>query len=197
MKDFVPAKDVWRVFVAVDIGDEVRAGLDVEQRRLRHHWPAVKWVALQNVHLSLAFLGDVLITSVPGISAALDQAVSGVAPFDCVVANLGTFGHAHAPRVVWVGVTEGGDRLVAVQRRIAEALQALGLRLDSRPFAPHVTLARVKSSHDAMGLAERLGREKDKVFGTMKVASVKLMRSELVPTGPAYSVLHSIRLDAL
>jgi len=92
MKDFVPAKDVWRVFVAVDIGYEVRAGLDVEQRRLRCHWLAVKWVALQNVHL---------------------------------------------------------------------------------------------------------GREKDKVFGTMKVDRVKLMRSELGPMGPAYSVLHAIRLDSL
>ena len=172
MKDFVPAKDVWRLFIAVDVGDEVRASLDVQQRRLRRHWPAVKWVALQNVHLSLAFLGDVLISTVPAIAAALDRAVSGVTSFDCVVANLGTFGHTRAPRVVWAGMTDGGGRLVALQRRVADAVQALGLQLETRPFAPHVTLARVKFPRDAVGLTDRLAREPGKVFGTMKVESV-------------------------
>ena len=76
-------------------------------------------------------------------------------------------------------------------------MQALGLQLETRPFAPHVTLARVKFPRDAVGLTDRLAREPGKVFGTMKVESVALMRSELSSTGAVYSVLHAARLNAL
>lgn len=196
MKGFVPAKDVRRVFIAVDIGDEVRAALEVEQRRLRRRWPDVKWVAIGNVHLSLVFLGDVPSGGVGGISAAMDEAVRGLDPFECNVANLGCFGPANAPRVVWAGVTEGGERLVRLQRRIAEAVQALGFRLETRPFAPHVTLARVRSSRDAVGLADGLAQATGKPYGVVAVTEAVLMRSELRPAGPEYSVLHAARLDA-
>jgi 2'-5' RNA ligase len=194
MRGFVPAQGVKRLFVAVDIGDEVRRNLQAEQDLLRRKWPDVKWVAVGNVHLTLVFLGDVYVELVPRLGDVLDGVSAVTPPFTCTVAGLGAFGSRRSPRVVWAGVTGGREPLVALQRQVDEGVRALGLRTEARAFAPHLTLARVKSAGDAVGLADRLADEPDKPFGNAVVDAVRLIGSELTPKGPVYTVEHAAEL---
>jgi 2'-5' RNA ligase len=194
VKGFVPAKGVKRLFIAVDIGDEVRRNLLAEQSILRRDWPAIKWVAVENIHLTLVFLGDVFIEQVPRLVEALDRVAGGTAPFTCGVAGVGTFGSPRAPRVVWAGVTGGRERLAVLQRDVDVAVRALGLRGEERAFTPHLTMARVKWAADAKGLADRLAVAPGKPLGNVAVGAVELIGSELTPKGPVYTVLHTARL---
>jgi 2'-5' RNA ligase len=194
MRGFAPAQDLWRVFVAVDIGDDVRTSLAAETMRLKKVWPKIRWVPIENIHLTLAFLGDVFADRIPDLTRDLDRVTSGLTTCACVVAGLGVFGPERAPRVVWAGVTDGSDQVRALQRSIAEVVEALGLRTEARDFTPHLTLGRVKSAGDARGLVDWLKEDDGKVYGTLHAESVRLMRSEIQPQGSVYSVLHTARL---
>jgi RNA 2',3'-cyclic 3'-phosphodiesterase len=192
MKGFQPAKDMVRAFVAVEISAEVRQRLAEEQARLRRIGARVGWVAPENIHLTLAFLGDVFPDKIDGLRAALEAVGAATAPLDYVVAGLGYFGSPRAPRVLWAGVTDGAEALGALQHRVDGALRELGCTLEDRPFKAHLTFGRVRgASREAAELAARLDAARDVAYGTVAVERVLLMRSELRPAGPVYTVLHA------
>lgn len=182
-----------RLFVALDIGNEVRDGLTAEIRVLKRAHSKVKWVAPDHIHLTLAFLGETPEERLPDIIAALDVVARTAATFSCVVKGLGWFGSERSPRVVWAGVAEE-PALMALQGGVAEALRQIGFTPEDRPFHPHLTVGRVKSSRDALGLAEVLTKRSEVTFGVMKVDRISVMRSQLSPRGPVYSALHAALL---
>ncbi len=182
-----------RVFVALDIGDAVRKALVEEVRDLRKTHPRVKWVAPDNIHLTLAFLGDIPGERVGEIGKSLESVASGFEVFECSVKGLGWFGSPRSPRVVWAGMPENAE-LMLLQAGIAEALRQLGYTPEDRPFHPHLTLGRVKFSKDAAGLAGLLQSRADKEIGPFRVDRILTLRSELQPRGPLYSVLHEAAL---
>jgi RNA 2',3'-cyclic 3'-phosphodiesterase len=197
MRDFAPAGDLVRAFVAVAIDDAARGRLADAQERLRKRGVRIGWVAPANIHVTLAFLGDIPPAQADAVSAVLDGAAARTAPFAMAVAGLGWFGSRRAPRVVWAGVTAGADALVRLQARVAAGLGGLGLPLEARPFTPHLTLARVRPGQDSAGLADLLDDFRDAVFGTVAADRVLLMRSELQPRGPVYAVLHAAALTGV
>ena len=182
-----------RLFVAVDIGDEVRASLALELKALRKTHPDVKWVEPDRLHLTLAFLGEIPDERLSEISAAVDRAAKPSVAFSCAVKGLGWFGAERSPRVVWAGVEEALD-LMVLQTGIAEGLRGIGLAPEDRAFHPHLTLGRVKSSSDGVGLAEVLKKRRDVAFGLMDVKKVSVMRSQLLPQGPEYTSMASCLL---
>lgn len=191
----LPATGTVRLFVAVDIGDALRQTLGAEVEALRRTHPKIKWVSPANVHLTLAFLGDVYVERCGEVARALDAAVAGLDPFTVAVEGLGTFGAAHTPRVIWAGMGQGSDELCRLQARVDEAMKALGFPGEQRPFSAHLTLGRVRFAHAAIGLPRALERRGRPVFGDLRVDTVQLMRSELLPQGPRYNEIHAARLS--
>jgi len=185
-----------RVFVAVVLGDTVRAALAEAIRLLRKTHPRVKWVAPENIHLTLAFLGEVPVERVEEIGSALEGVAAVSGAFSCAVKGVGWFGSPRSPRVVWAGIPED-PALMRLQADVAGALRQLGFTPEDRPFHPHLTMGRVKFSQDAIGLTEILREKRDTDFGAMPVERVLVMRSELRPQGPVYSVLREAVLPAV
>jgi 2'-5' RNA ligase len=187
--------DTVRTFVAIDIGEAVRASLTAEMSDLRRRWPDIKWVEPENLHLTLSFLGYLY----PEHVAAAGEVLAGVAaeahPFELTVAGLGCYGPQRSPRVIWVGATAGADLLKAIQARQADGLRQIGLTPETRPFSPHLTLGRVKAAADAAGLGEWLRAHADRSYGIVPVGAIRLMRSELRPEGALYSTLKTAVLS--
>ena len=179
-----------RVFTAIEIDDAIRKRLTELQDALQPLSSDVKWVEPHNVHLTLAFIGDVPDAMVPSLNALLDQAAAAAAaPFDCALAGLGTFGRPNAPRVIWAGAPTVPAPLAAIHRTLTTGLHDLGLAIDTRPYAPHLTLGRVKSSRGLTELLTELGRLTDTPIGTLHVERLTLIQSILKPTGPIYAPL--------
>jgi RNA 2',3'-cyclic 3'-phosphodiesterase len=195
VKGFTVAKDMVRAFVAVAISDDVRRRLAEEQARLRRTGARVSWVAPENIHLTLAFLGDVFPERIAGIGAALTRIGAATVPFEFAVAGLGYFGSQRSPRVIWAGITEGAEALGVLQQRVDRALRELDFTLEDRPFKPHLTFGRVRAPGGADELAARIDAARDVACGTVAVDRVLLMRSELRPAGPIYTVLHDAPLS--
>jgi 2'-5' RNA ligase len=149
------------------------------------------------MHLTLKFLGNVSSDAVAGITAALGEACRGVAPFRIEIDGLGVFPSPGRVRVVWVGLSGDIEKLALLQQRVDAALAPLGYPGESRPFTPHLTLARVREEAGPEE-RQRLGAlvaatEAERSVG-FPVDAVHLMKSQLTRTGPVYSRLASVTL---
>lgn len=160
--------------------------------RLRPLAPGVAWIARDNVHLTLKFLGNVETARLDDVERALAVAASGQSWFELTVHGLGAFPSRTRPRVLWAGVAAGGTELTALAARVDEALAALGFPRETRPFAAHATLGRVREPRAQPGLAG--GLDHHEAFGRQPVTRISLVRSELSPRGARYTELAALPL---
>ncbi|MDD4268317.1 MAG: RNA 2',3'-cyclic phosphodiesterase [Pirellulales bacterium] len=179
-----------RTFIAVEIDPQVRRAAADLVGRLSACRAGVKWVVADHLHLTLKFLGDVDIRDIAEVGRAVQAAASTAAAFDCTVAGTGAFPTLQRPRTVWLGVTEGADRLIALQDQIDRALKKIGYPAESRSFKPHLTIGRVKRpSRELAELTALLNEHADLQVGRTNVDHVTVFASELAPEGPTYHVL--------
>lgn len=176
-----------RCFVAVDVEDpQVVSRVSSIQEQLRATGARLKLVELENLHLTLRFIGEVPQETVERIRQALEGLE--FEPFTVHFAGLGAFPDARRPRVVWVGVSEGASELAELSAKVNKALSRLKLPSIDEEFTPHLTIARVKGG---VGSLPMLLQEAARVeIGTMRVDRVRLKRSTLTPRGPIYQTIY-------
>jgi 2'-5' RNA ligase len=114
------------------------------------------------------------------------------------VAGLGVFPDTRNPRVLWVGLREGSALIVRLAEAVDQAMSEAGFPPESRPFSPHLTLARIKQGGRAVGRAlESQGLlTESPVLGRLPVGALALMQSDLRPSGAAYTRLAEFALQA-
>ena len=187
-----------RSFVAIELPDEVKSALARLQNQLKSggQFP-VKWVDTYSIHLTLKFLGNIDRDMVEEITRAMDEAVRGVSPFHLEIKGLGVFPNLKRVQVAWVGVGGGLGQLGELHKHIESSLSPLGFAPESRPFTPHLTLARLR---DRASLNERqsfgqlvVGTRFESVF-SFSVDAINLMRSQLTSEGPIYTQIGSVKL---
>ena len=187
-----------RCFVALLLPDELREAVWDHFTREGRRIPGVRWVAAENLHLTLQFLGEVDPGRLPGVRKALDAAVIGHEAFRLGLRGAGAFPSPERPRVIWVGAGGGGAAAVSLAASVAAALASLGFTPDGRPFVPHLTVGRVGDPpRDRGPLRRLLEAVRDRDWGGHLIPAAHLMRSELFPAGPIYSILHEARLPAI
>jgi len=151
-------------------------------------------VNVEQLHVTLKFLGPTDESLVPNIVEAMRSATKGVKPFEMSLAGSGVFPSRSNARVVWAGL-EGADPLGAMAARLEDSLAVLGFHKEDRPFRPHLTMARVKDPRASLAAAE-VAEEFAKVdFGSETVQSILLKKSVLSPIGPTYSTVVEVRLE--
>ena len=182
--------------MAVELSNEVRTALTAEQAQLKKLGARVAWAAPGNMHITLLFLGDIFGAQVAPLAAALDAVTAQHARFALAVVGLGWFGPPRSPRVVWAGVNDPDQKLAVLQKQTEEQARALGLRTESRPFHPHLTLGRAQPGGRATlpALTRALEQAKNTVYGRCAVDGVRLMLSRLEAAGVCYSLLHEAKL---
>jgi 2'-5' RNA ligase len=187
-----------RLFVAIDLDDDARRRVVAEQRRvariLAPFQPALAWTRIDQIHLTLAFLGEVQGDQVSGVIEAMERPIGGWAPFAVVFGGFGVFPPRGAPRVLWLGLLSGSAEVIGIQRVVAERLAGLGLPGEARPFHPHLTLARWRNSRPS---DRRLVPQVESHDGVaqVRVEAVTLYESRVSSSGRAYTALARARLE--
>ncbi|MFH1023295.1 MAG: RNA 2',3'-cyclic phosphodiesterase [Planctomycetota bacterium] len=180
-----------RAFLAVLPSDDVRRGYGRFLRELKGSSGVVRWVSMENFHLTLKFLGETDVNRFPETGQALQEALAGIPPFDVTVRGMGAFPNTAKPRVVWMAGVEEADAAVmrTMAGKVERAMADLGFPRDEKPFRPHWTIGRVRGgSADFRDLGELIWKWRDRALGTMTVDHVALMTSELLSDGPVYRV---------
>ena len=183
--------DIIRAFIAVELPEEIKKGIDKETSSLRRTDADIKWVRPALLHITLKFLGDTPQDKIPLISDALKTI--DVKAFDADVFGAGAFPNSKTPRIYWIGIT-GGDLFEPMRRDIEKSMSILGFEAEDKQFRPHITIGRARSQRGAQEAVKRLFDLKDKLFGKIDVNRVSLMKSELKKTGPEYTNILSVPL---
>lgn len=188
-----------RLFIALELTQDVRSALAKLQDTLRRQMPpaAVRWTAVESIHLTLKFLGDTPAERVAAIEQAMAQTAAGFEAFKFTVAGFGCFPNPRRANVLWVGVPEPPKALLGLQRGLELRLHSLGYPREDRAFTPHLTIGRVNKSlspADRSRLAEALARVEVATLGVVPVHEVVLFQSDLRPTGAVYTPLARAQL---
>jgi 2'-5' RNA ligase len=178
-----------RTFLAVEVSDAVRLQVSKLISKLASDAVGVKWVAPENLHLTLKFFGDISDDDVAKICTAVGRAVAPLPEFDCQCAGVGAFPRPDRPRTIWVGLGEDDHRLTTLQKTVERSLSKLRYPREKRAFHPHVTIGRVRDSRGMRDLSAALLERAEQSFGMMGVSEVTLFASRLRSSGPVYTVL--------
>lgn len=179
-----------RLFTGIDLPDSVKERLDALINRLRAH-AHIKWSPTYNLHITTKFIGEWPTERIPQLDGAL-KAVP-VAPIDIDIRGLGWFPNSKSPRVFWAGI-QASPSLAELVRATDATLVTLGIAAESRPYSPHLTLARIKEPVPLQGLRTAVETMEPVDFGAFTPSHFYLYRSEPGHTGSIYTKLHQYPL---
>jgi 2'-5' RNA ligase len=186
-----------RAFAAIGIGEAARVLCAQLIQRLRPMPARVTWVRPENLHLTLQFLGDVSADQIATFAAQLRPELALLSPFEATLRGVGVFPNPRRPSVIWAGFESANDEAAVIHPIVARAAGAIGLAPETRPFAPHVTLGRVRRESQKGGVLASLEPENPFNTDAFTVDAVSLFSSELTPQGARYTRLHRLTLDGL
>jgi len=175
-----------RLFIATDIPSEVLDSISELRRELDPEGERARWVGPESIHLTLKFLGQVA----PEQTEVIDQSLRAVraAAFKVSISGVGFFPNDRSPRVFWVGVSSEG--LTGLAQEVEQQMVGLGYPAESRPFSPHLTLARCSKKgriHSSLvGAAAEYAEQKWGMFTTDRFF---LYESHLERSGAVYEKL--------
>jgi RNA 2',3'-cyclic 3'-phosphodiesterase len=191
-------RELFRLFIAVTLPEEVKAKIEAAQAELRQALPGsgVRWTRREQFHLTLKFLGDVDAARVEALKEAIRAACQGFSALQLRAERVGCFPDQHFPRVVWVGVQDRTDQLPRLQQAVEAATQHFTIEHKEERFTGHVTLARIKriTRPEAEALGKAAAGMAESSFGQWAAGRIELMRSVLSPQGASHSSLAAAAL---
>jgi 2'-5' RNA ligase len=144
----------------------------------------IKWVAYENLHITLKFLGEISDSMKEEIIPVIAETVKPAPQFAVQISGIGCFPGPRQPRVLWAGVVEGGDSMIAIAESLDRNLARFGCRIEDKKFHPHLTFGRVKT----FCLVDEILKQELRTDVFM-ADRITLYRSTLRPEGPKYDAV--------
>ena len=181
-----------RVFIAVSIPERSKKLLENKVNKIKASVNQdLKWVESKNWHLTLKFLGETDKRKINEIKKKISETVNNYNSFPLKFRGINAFPNMRYPKVLFIDIKWGKDNLIKMKSELDKSLSEIGFSLEDRDFKPHLTIARSRNNTDLKKLAESLAEFDSKNFINiyMETKEIKLMKSELYPSGPAYEEL--------
>jgi 2'-5' RNA ligase len=184
-----------RCFVAIPINDaNVKRNVEKFMKEFRNVSKYLKPVSVENLHITLKFLGEITQKDAERIAVSLENIAHNLTKFSVTLSNIGVFPDSCRLRVIWIGIGSGRERVIDLMRSIDKACKnVLNLEME-RDYVPHLTIFRVKRLNEEVkrNVTKYLGREIK--FGEMCVDRFTLYQSILTSNGPIYRKLKEFKL---
>jgi len=146
---------------------------------------AIKLVELDNIHLTLKFLGETNEHHITQIYKIMEKSVEQIEQFTIQLKGTGVFPNKNYIKVIWVGI-EQAEHLSLISTFLNKELERLGYKKDKRGFKPHLTIGRVKNAQGKDQLIGLIEQYSEVLFDEILVDSILLKKSTLTPKGPIY-----------
>jgi 2'-5' RNA ligase len=182
-----------RIFLAVFPPADVQRAVFAAAERLKRPGDGVSWVKRENLHYTLRFMGELGEDGARRVGLAADEAAKTGPAFGAALGALGAFPNARRARVLWAGMTEGGERLTALAQALEAALRRKGFDRAEHAFTAHLTIGRVRDPR--ADWTERLAAVSvEPGAARFTVDRVSVVESKLSPQGSTYTVVHEALL---
>lgn len=186
-----------RVFLGIDLPSDLKKSLsDLKNKVSLPEGLKIKWVEEPNFHVTLTFYGEISQNLLTKLIYLVENITQKFSTFKISLNTLGFFPERGSPRVVWIGIDQGKDRLYELFDRLKEGYRKIKLKFEDR-FHPHITLFRIKSMEREKGFEEyflKLSKEVERLKGvSFVVNSVKFFESILTSEGPIYKILKELK----
>jgi len=183
-----------RSFLAIELPKPILKKIEEVEADLKSVHADVRWVSPERIHLTLKFFGNIEESRIDSILKSIEEPVRNKPAFSVEVRGVGAFPSMKNPRVIWMGLVNGSQILTSLQKEIETELEKIGFQAEDRPFRPHLTVGRVKSSRGKDDLVGRMEKHKEGEFGDFQVDRLILFKSDLKPSGPIYTALGDVKL---
>ena len=184
-------KSTCRIFIAIKPDFNTIILNAYKKLRQKLSESSINWVKEENLHITLAFLGDISTGILPLLEALLIKLTVKNDSFQLTFRNFGSFGKP-APKVIWIGIDEN-FQLNTIQRQLNKYLNEINFEFDSKPFVPHLTLGRVKSISDINEFRNFSKEYSNQLLHTSNIDTIVLYESLLKPEGPHYKIVNTFR----
>jgi RNA 2',3'-cyclic 3'-phosphodiesterase len=186
-----------RTFIAIELPQDIKDAISRMQTGLKASGADVKWVSTSNIHLTLKFLGEIDDKAKDAVCDTIRELAAGAANFTIKLGTIGAFPGIQAPRIIWIGLSQGHEQVKTIAQRLDRALEMIGFPKENREFSSHITIGRVRSMKNKDALARSIsGLEASTTnnLGEFSAGKITLLKSTLLPQGPVYEKLHETNL---
>ena len=181
-----------RSFLAFELPLDIKRIVARVSGEIRKSTLNVRWAEVDNIHLTVVFMGNIRTEEIKAIEEASKKACLKHAPFDISVKGMGSFPNKRNPRVIWLGLNGDLERMSYFRNALQKALKPFGIKEEKRRFTPHLTLGRFRKSNRAyFQLDEFILRYKDLESPVRSLKELILFQSDLKPGGAVYTKLES------
>ena len=190
---FVCAEEIvetLRTFVALVLPEDARRVLEREQQDLAGRVSGVKWAGPRTIHVTLVFLGSTPAADIAEIGTVVREVAERCKPIAFTLQGIGAFPNTRSPKVIWAGM-RNCEALLDLQQQLADGL---GFQKDTKQFAAHITLGRVRNGSARRELGTLLDKRQNHHFGEFSADRLAFIQSDLQPTGPVYTLLEECKL---
>lgn len=182
----------FRAFIAVDV--EQKNQIVHFSDALKETNAPLKMVDIENIHITLKFLGDTDESKVDDITEIIKGSIEGLKPFTINYRHVGAFPNLNYMKVIWLGI-QNAEPLIKIAKYLEDNLRNLGFIKEKRGFRPHITLARVKGPKRKNELQSVIKSYSDMDFGVQEIKYLRLKKSVLSRVGPTYSTVREVMMQ--
>lgn len=182
-----------RTFIAIEIPKDIKKAIADYTDSVKGLFKDIKWVAPDNLHLTLKFLGNISETEFLKVCDCVSETVSNFNPFIMDLSHVGFYFSTKKARVIWIGADGGADNLIDLFQNLESCLEPAGFDRETRMFSSHLTIGRVKK------FQRIIVPDKMPEFNpvTFEVKSIAVIKSTLTPHGPIYEKMFEGKLKQL
>ncbi len=179
-----------RSFLAFELPPDIKTIITEVSRTGKDLPPGLRWVKLDNIHLTVIFLGNVPEQRIEPIGETVKKLCTGTERFSISIGNLGFFGSRRHPRVLWLGLHGDIHRMGRFRDILQKSLKPFGIKTEKRPFKPHLTLGRFKKdARPGPHLDNMISKYADLEGPACPMRELVLFKSNLTPRGAIYTKL--------
>ena len=182
--------------MAIEIPGTVISMLKKVQADLKAHDFGIRWVAPENMHLTLKFLGDIESSEDGKIGDLAESAIKGFEPVTLCVSGTGAFPNIKRPRVVWAGISGQTEILDEIRKRLDIDLEPAGIPMENKPFKGHLTLGRVKKTLPEEAFVREMEKHRGLLSEFFRADRITFFKSDLTSSGPIYTKIRTFFLGS-
>ncbi len=181
-----------RVFIGIPIGAIIKPLLAVLKSKFTRNSEKIKWIPSENIHLTLKFLGNISVNAIPILLESLKKDIIQNS-FKMTIDSTGIFPSSNSPRVLWLGIRSGADKLMSLQAQIESSLREISDKNTELTFTPHIKIAKIQQKVVKIDVLPFLNIVYSPI--ELDVNSICLFESQLFQEGAKYRILNEFPLN--